>query len=77
MRDGMFEYRSMTNEVLLQFGFFNTASNVVFSLSTVAFALLMSKASDMKLFRWSNTDFGRFSLLFNHRSSFEILFNVY
>ena len=56
-RDKRFEYRCMADEVLLEFGLsFITASSVVFSSSTFAFALLMSRVSDLKLLRWSIAD---------------------
>ena len=61
-RERRIEFRPMTDELLLELGFsFNTASIVVFSSSTVAFALLMGKVSDLKLFRWSIADYRRFS----------------
>ena len=59
--DRRFEYRSMT-----EFGLsFNTASSVVFSSSTFAFALLMIRVSDLKLYRWSIADCKRSSSLSN------------
>ena len=77
-RNRRFEYRSMRDEVLLELGrSFNTASNVVFSSSTFAFALLISRVSDLKFCRWSNADCKKPILLLKLCSAILSLFNAY
>ena len=63
-RERRIEFRPMTDELLLELGFsFNTASIVVFSSSTVAFALLMGKVRhSLAIFSFAFKNFGPFSI---------------